>query len=186
MRVLVACASRHGTTSRIADTVAQELREHGHAVERAELGESDGTATLGVLAGALDRSRYDAVVVGGAVYTGTWLHTAVQAQTRLLDAGVPTAAFAVGVVDVSDQVTQPRWTALRTTESAGERVVLGGAIDRRVLSLRERSLLAVVRAREGEYTRWDDVRAWAREVAVTLGAAAAAPTGSPAPTRPAD
>mgnify|MGYP003494368621 FL=1 len=163
MRILVATASRHGATARIGDVVAQELLANGHEVERRELGDSGRLSPE-----ALSTQGFDAVVLGGAVYTGTWLATALDAQTRLLAAGVPTVSFAVGILEVTAEPVQDRWTLPRTSASAGERVVFGGTIDKQVLSFRERSLLAVVRAKEGEYTQWDDVQAWATAVAQRL------------------
>lgn len=160
MRILVATASRHGTTARVGDAVAHELRAGGHDVERRDLGDArvarvEDLATDGI----------DAVVLGGAVYTGSWLATAHDAQARLLERDVPTVTFAVGILDVTADPLAERWTLPRTAATADERVIFGGAIDKDQLSLRERSLLAVVRAKEGEYTRWEDVRAWSAALA---------------------
>ena len=46
--------------------------------------------------------------------------------------------------------------------------MFGGAINSELLSIRERSLLAMVRAKDGEYTDWDGVRGWAQRVAGLL------------------
>ena len=64
-RVLVTAASRHGSTHEIAEALARRLRE-----------------SAGLAAGALhaenrpDPAAYDAVVLGSAVYGGSWLEPA--------------------------------------------------------------------------------------------------------------
>lgn len=164
MKILVTTATRHGTTTRVGDAVADQLQQAGHEVVRHEIGEQDEVEQVLPLAGV------DAVVLGGSVYTGAWLTRATRAQSHLLSRGIRTYAFAVGVLDVASDPAQPRWTSPRTRATQSERVVFGGAIRREALSLRERSLLAVVRAQEGDYTDWDGVRAWASAVAADLAA----------------
>lgn len=164
MKILVTTASRHGATENIGDVVAEVLREAGHEVGRCSISEQDEVGDV------LDPSGYDAVVLGGSVYTGTWLQRATRAQDLLLERELPVYAFAVGVLDITPDVTQERWTSPRTAQTAGERVTFGGTIAREGLSMRERSLLAVVRAKEGEYTDWDSVNAWAGAIAADIDA----------------
>ncbi len=59
-RVLIAYASKHGTTREVAESIAQTLEERGLAVEIEEAGR------------VRDITRYDAVVVGGGLYMGKW------------------------------------------------------------------------------------------------------------------
>ena len=61
MKVLVAFASRHGSTREIAEGIAQELRASGHSVAVRPV-----DAVQGI-------ERYEAAVIGGAVYMGDWL-----------------------------------------------------------------------------------------------------------------
>lgn len=58
--VLVACASKHGTTREVAESIARTLGESGVAVEIEEARR------------VRDIARYDAVVVGGGLYMGKW------------------------------------------------------------------------------------------------------------------
>lgn len=164
MRILLVTASRHGWTSRVGDEVGAVLRAAGHDVTRQDIQEQD------VVAEVLDASGFDAVVLGGSVYTGSWLTRATQAQELLLEGGVPVYAFAVGILGITPDVTEPRWITPRRDETAHERVVLGGRLSREGLSVREKSLLAVVRAKDGEYTDWDAVARWAAAVAADIAA----------------
>ncbi|MCL4287774.1 MAG: flavodoxin, partial [Thermoleophilia bacterium] len=60
MEVLVAYASKHGSTAEIAAAVAAEIREHGLGADCVAAGE------------VADVERYDAVVLGSAVYLKRW------------------------------------------------------------------------------------------------------------------
>lgn len=55
-RVLVAFASKHGATAEIAEAIADQLRQEGHAVDCVRADE------------AADLESYDAAVIGSAVY----------------------------------------------------------------------------------------------------------------------
>ena len=59
-RVLVAYASKHGATAEIAEAIADQLREAGHATDCMP---TDQVKEL---------ERYDAAVVGSAVYMKRW------------------------------------------------------------------------------------------------------------------
>ena len=58
--VLVAYASKHGTTREVAEFVARTLECRGLAVELEEAARVDSVA------------HYEAVVVGGGLYMGKW------------------------------------------------------------------------------------------------------------------
>jgi menaquinone-dependent protoporphyrinogen oxidase len=49
--------------------------------------------------------------------------------------------------------------------SAREHRIFGGRIDRSALSFPERAVMMAVRAREGDYRDWDEIAAWADEIA---------------------
>jgi menaquinone-dependent protoporphyrinogen oxidase len=59
-QVLVAYASKHGATAEIAEAIAEQLRQAGHAVDCVPAGE------------AARVDSYDAVVIGSAVYMKRW------------------------------------------------------------------------------------------------------------------
>ena len=58
--VLIAYASKHGTTREVAESIARTLEEQGLAVEVEQA------------RCVRDITRYDAVVVGGGLYMGKW------------------------------------------------------------------------------------------------------------------
>ncbi|ACQ80625.1 flavodoxin [Beutenbergia cavernae DSM 12333] len=163
MRVLVATASKHGATTDVGAAIADVLRERGHDVVHAD------AADLVADAGALETAG--AVVLGSAVYTGQWLAAATTLRSRLLRMpdGPPVFPFSVGIRDVTLAPLDAAWLRpLRAGAPMHPPVVFGGRLRLEELSLRERSLVAIVRAREGEYTLWDDVREWAERIAARL------------------
>src|SRR4051812_38780024 len=78
VKVLLAVASKHGGTLEIAQALAGELQEGGLEVDLRELHKGDEIE---------DISGYQAVILGSAIYTGSWLpqarHFAEQHQAVL-------------------------------------------------------------------------------------------------------
>ena len=164
MRVLVVVASRHGATGEIGDAVAEVLRERGHEVVRTS--PSDVESLKGV----------DAVVLGSAIYMSQWLEPARDLVVRLGPElhGLPVWMFSSGPVGPQERPA-PATTRIHALLEQVEPLdyqVFSGAVDRSVLNLRERSIVRMVGAPEGDYRDWDAVRAWARAIADTLDAVA--------------
>jgi menaquinone-dependent protoporphyrinogen oxidase len=65
LRILLVCATRHGSTCEVADAIAEELRATGHQVDQRPVAEAPGPA------------GYDAVLVGGPMIMG-WHRQAVK------------------------------------------------------------------------------------------------------------
>lgn len=164
MRILVAAASRHGSTREIAEAIADELRKDALEVDvraAAEVVTVDG---------------YEAVVLGSAVYVGDWLPEAREFVERHGErlAAMPVWLFSSGPLGAEDP--QPRGDPQRIgdlIEAAGPREhrVFVGRLDRQALGFGERLVVKVVRAPEGDFRDWQAIRAWAR----AIGAALAAP-----------
>jgi menaquinone-dependent protoporphyrinogen oxidase len=162
MRILVTAASRHGSTEEIAQELGKALREGLPA------------ATVDVI--PLDRvdtvDRYDAVVLGSAVYMGRWLETArrqVAAHAgELTDR--PVYLFSSGPIgDPPKPEEEPVDIAeLSRLTGARDHRVFPGRIDRHQLGLAERMVVRAVHAAEGDFRDWPAVRAWAAEIAADV------------------
>ena len=90
-RVLVAHASKYGSTREIAERMAATLRETGLSVDVRDVRNVD------------DLSRYDAVVLGSALYAAHWQRDANRFVTRHLAAlqARPVWLFSSGPLDRS-------------------------------------------------------------------------------------
>ena len=166
MRVLVAYASKHGATRGIADAIVERLREREVGAEAAAVEEVD------------DPRGYDAVVLGSAIYAGSWLKPAVEFVDHHRDVlrQVPVWLFSSGPLgtEVEDAEEQPmQLAALREElQPRGYRLFFG-ALHHERLSFTERMMVKAVRAPEGDFRDWEGIDRWVDEIAEAL-------VGSPA------
>ena len=162
MRVLVASASKHGSTTEIARAIGTALM--------LRLIDVDVRAVDDVV--SLD--RYDAVVLGSGIYMGHWL----QPAKRFIEANEaellkrPVWLFSSGPLgDPPKPIEEPVDAAglIEATHARGHRV-FAGSLDKQELGIAERAMVAAVRAPEGDYRPWDDIDAWAGEIVEELAA----------------
>jgi menaquinone-dependent protoporphyrinogen oxidase len=153
--VLVAYATKHGSTAEVAAEIADELRKRGLEVDLAAARDVE------------DVDGYSAVVVGGAIYMGRWHHDAQRflGHHRRALADVPFAVFGMGPLTTSDHdVHESR----RQLDRALGRVhglmpakvaVFGGVVDPAKLRF------PFNRMEASDARDPDAIRAWADEVA---------------------
>lgn len=168
MTVLIAAASKHHSTSGIAEAVAAELRTMGYEVDVATASESV----------AVD--RYDAVILGSAVYMGKWLPEATAFAARNVRALREKAVwlFSSGPLGWGDPIPKedPAGVAALLTElGARGHQVFVGKLDKQDLGFVERLATRAVKAPEGDFRDWQAIRAWAREIGTGLGPRPATP-----------
>lgn len=163
MKVVVAYASKHGATRGIADAIAERLRERGNDAEALQ---ADVDADL---------DGVDAVVLGSAIYVGSWRDEAVRFARDHRDAlaAMPVWLFSSGPLgeQVDDEETQPKQLAeLTDTLRPREHRIFFGALNKSELGFGERMMVKAVKAPDGDYRDWDAIRAWADAIADTLAA----------------
>lgn len=160
--IWVVFASKHGATEGIARHIAERLRASGREVELLPAGSDEGPGTP------------EAVVLGSAIYAGSWMKEALAFADRHAGtlAGVPVWLFSSGPLgeEVEDEEPQPR--QLPDLEAAlsprGHRMFFG-ALDRSKLGFAERMVVKAVNAPDGDYRDWDAIAAWADEIESALG-----------------
>jgi len=149
--VLVAYATKHGSTREVAEVVAEEL----HA-ELRELGEVD------------DLDGYRVVVIGAPLYMGRW-HSDARRFLKRHGAELPFAVFALGPLhDTEDETRAARkqldkalaaFPELRPVSVA----VFGGVVDPATLHF------PLSRMPASDARDWNAIRAWARGLGGALG-----------------
>ena len=161
MTVLVTAASKHGSTQEIAEAIGRALADSGVAVEVEPLERVK----------AVD--AYEAVVLGSAVYIGSWTREAkhfVRAHRGAL-AQRPVWIFSSGPVGMPPKPDLP--SAVKVDEIADathprEHRVFAGKIDHRSLGIAERAVTKAVHATEGDFRDWPRIEAWGRSIAQAL------------------
>jgi menaquinone-dependent protoporphyrinogen oxidase len=161
MKVMVVTASRHGSTVEIGDFIAQTLCDEGLDATSAAIGDGSELADA------------DAVVLGSALYMGTWLEPAQRlvAQRASDLARLPLWLFSVGPLGDPPEPADPapdemdRWVAVTC---AREHRVLRGRLDRSDLSQSEQLVVKAVGAPEGDFRDWEVIRDWAVSIAEDL------------------
>lgn len=161
MNILIAVASKHGSTREIAEAIGDELRWAGHNVE---VRDARSAPLVDI---------YDAVIAGSAIYMGNWMAEAKafveKNQARF--GGKPVWLFSSGPLgeDYPEDMGVPA-TLDELVEQTGARdhQVFVGRLDKSELGLGERLISRVVKAPEGDFRDWDAIRAWARDIAQQL------------------
>lgn len=168
MRILVAAASRHGSTTEIAT-------ELGKALRRAL---PDAAIDVVPLTPQIDPDGYDAAVLGSGVYFGRWMAEARGAVDAHADAlrQMPVWLFSSGPVgDPSGPDPEPAdAVGIAGRIGARDHVVFAGALHREQLGLGEKVTVGLVQAPDGDYRDWPAVRAWTDQIAAALTAPTAA------------
>ena len=153
--VLVAYASKYGSTQEVAEAIAETLREQDLSVEVRPAGE------------VKHLDGHDAVVLGGAIYLGH-LHQDARrflARHRQALAELPVAVFAMGPRTLADEeVAESRHQLDHDLAKFADLepvalAIFGGVVDPAKLRF-PFSRMPASDARD-----WDAIRAWAEEVA---------------------
>ena len=159
--ILVAYASRYGSTREVAEAVAATLRRHGLLTEVQAAEEVQ------------DLGEYGGVVLGGGIYIGRWHGDArafVKRFRREL-AELPVALFALGPVDEQ----QKHWADTEKVFRAAvaklpvepiETRLFGGAVEPGRLPFPLNHMPAA------DVRDWDAVEDWADDLAMSLAGAA--------------
>jgi menaquinone-dependent protoporphyrinogen oxidase len=162
MRVLVTAASKHGATLEIATAIGEELTRAG--IE----------ARVDPLEDVRSLDDYDGVVVGSGIYAGHWLGAAKefvdQHATEL--ALRPLWLFSSGPIGdpLKPEEDPDDAEPIATRLGARAHRVFGGRLDRARLGLGERAIVGLVRAPDGDFRPWDEIRSWGAEIARDLRA----------------
>ena len=188
LHILVAYATKHGSTAEVAEAVAAELR--GPDVE----------VTVRQISGGLRAEAYDAVVVGAPMIMG-WHKDATRFVKRNASAlaGRPTACFATAasLTELQEKpgavplfcdpwlVKAPRRADRLTYKEryaspdhyfrdivgrrSGVRFVgvalFGGSVDLTAMNIFEKLfVLAIVGAKPGDLRNWEAIKDWGREM----------------------
>ncbi len=172
MSILVAYASKHGSTRGIAERIAEKLRAVGQDVQARPVGATD------------DLAGYDAFVIGSAAYSTHWLKEAAEfvRSNRAVLADRPVWLFSSGPLgteatdakgrDLRDAAEPKEIVEFSEALAPKEHRVFFGALDPGKLGFSERAIRKLPAARallpEGDFRDWAEIDAWAACIAHKL------------------
>jgi menaquinone-dependent protoporphyrinogen oxidase len=163
MNVLVAYASKRGSTAEIAETVAATLRREGSKVCLEPAGDVESL------------ERFDAVVLGSAVYMKRWRGDARHFLKKHRKAlrQMPFWVFSSGPVGDpahDDQAWMEPLKIVEKIDALGGRghVVFGGCVPAEPRGMMERAMVEGTPKEFRDRRDWDEIRAWAKQVASDL------------------
>lgn len=164
-QVLVAYATKHGSTAEISARIGRALQDAGLTTDVMPVDDVS------------DVTRYTAVVLGSAVYVGRWRKEA----TRFLEEHEAALAqrdvwlFSSGPTGEGDPVEQLEgWRLPEKLQPAADRIgphdiaVFQGVLDADKLNFVERFMINAVKAPTGDFRDWEAIDAWAKEIAASL------------------
>jgi len=157
-RILVAYATKKGSTAEIAQAIAKELQAAGHSANAVEI--AQGASPTG----------YDAVVIGGPMYLGKieGMGKFVQRHSPEL-ARVPVAGFVVCLAAVTKDPEGMAWAqkalhaALDPVRPVAE-TIFAGRLDPEKLSWFQRLAVKKAKSPVGDFRDWAAIAAWARDL----------------------
>ncbi len=147
-------------TGEIANVVADVLAEKGLEV----------TVIPPEQAGVIE--QFDAVVLGSAVYMGQWMKPARELVDRSAAAlaARPVWLFSSGPVGEPAKPAENPVDVSKILQStkAGDHRVFTGRLVRKHLSFPDRAMASAIRAAEGDFRNWAEIRAWTVGIASAL------------------
>ena len=166
-QVLVAYGTKYGATAEIAERIGQVLREAG----------------LGAEVQAADRAgdpgRYDAVVLGSALYMGQWRKEAAKflKENEATLAQKPVWVFSSGPTgEGTVEELMAGWSFPGSLKPVAERIkprdmtIFHGVADESKMGRLDAWVLKRVKAGIGDFRDWDVIEAWAKAIAEELQA----------------
>ncbi len=159
--ILVAFATKNGSTAGIAGMIAAALREDGCAVDVLPASE------------VRDVGAYDAVILGSALYSRHW-HPAARRFARRFSralSATPVWLFSSGPLNDSADATEippvPQAVKAMQQLGAGGHVTFGGRLTDQAKGFVARSM--VRNGRGGDFRNPQRIAQWAHSIAVQVG-----------------
>ncbi|MFI5450469.1 MAG: flavodoxin domain-containing protein [Candidatus Bathyarchaeia archaeon] len=174
MKVLVAFASKHGSTKGIAEFIGGTLRQRGVDVDILDVGQ------------VRNSGAYDAFVLGSAVFIGHWMKEAKQfaMKNSAILSTRPIWLFSSGPTGTSQRdakgwdLLDPNVSGPKELEELREKLrfrdhrIFLGAFDPKDLDFFSRQFFKSAAIREatpiGDFRNWKEIEAWCNEIASSL------------------
>lgn len=158
--MLVAAASKHGSTTEIADRIGQVLQSRGVDVTVAQANQTP------------EVSVFDAIVLGSAIYAGHWREEAKELADSIGNSVKHPRVwlFSSGPLGDPPFPEEDPVDARPVIEKTGaiEHKVFAGKLDKSDLSFGEKAIAKTVRAPDGDFRDWSEIDSWAESIAARI------------------
>ncbi|MDG6257564.1 MAG: flavodoxin domain-containing protein [Methanomicrobiaceae archaeon] len=158
-KILVAYASRYGSTGEIAEEIAEVLRDVGVDVSVSNVLETENL------------TGYGGVVIGSPIYMGKWLPEAVDFVKNFQDdlRRVPVAVFAVGfsmkeATEENRESGRAAISVIRPYVHPFDVGIFAGKLTYDDLSGADAEIIKMAGVMEGDFRDWDEIAAWAGDL----------------------
>lgn len=158
-KVLVAYASKAGSTMEVAQALGEELTKRGYAVDVMPFKQVG------------DLENYSGFVLGSAIRVGAWLPEAAKfiEQHQAALAQKPVALFAVHLNNLGDdpasrEARQAYLAPQRKLITPISEALFAGVGDLSKLSFLERLISKAVKSPEGDFRDWTAIRGWGQSI----------------------
>lgn len=158
-RILIAYATRAGSTAEIAARIGQALARRGAAVD-----------VLPVTA-VESLEPYGAVVLGSAIRTGKLLPEAMafiidhQEEFQGLPLSVFIACWTIKDTDAeSVRIVDAYLDPVRALVTPAREGIFAGVMDLSKLKWKEKLLMKFMKVQQGDFRKWDEIEEWAEEL----------------------
>ena len=164
-KVLIAYATKYGSTTEIAEKIGQVISDAGLSVYVTPVHH------------ASDPESYGAIVLGSAVYIGQWRREAagfMKTNEKVLS-GMPVWFFSSGPTGAGDPAALLQgWRLPKALQPIADRIrprdiaVFHGKLDASRLGFVEKWMVNNVKAEFGDFRDWGAISAWAASIADAL------------------
>ena len=174
MKVLVAYASKHGSTKGIADFIGEKIRERGLQVDVLEVEQVKNVGD------------YDAFVIGSAVYMFHWMKEVAKfvSRNKSILSTRPVWLFSSGPTGTNQKdakgrdLLDPNVSGPKELEELREKLrfrdhrIFFGTFDPKDLDFFSRQFFKSASIREatpiGDFRDWKEIEAWSNQIASSL------------------
>jgi len=154
-KVLIAFATRYGSTKEVAEFIAEKIKEREIEAEISNI------IDISSLEG------YDAVIIGSPIYMGKWLKEGVHFVQQFSESlnRVPVALFSVGATlkdknEKNIKIAEKSFDVLLPYTNPVMTGLFAGKIDKSNMNFVDKQILKIVKPEEGDFRNFDEISVW--------------------------
>ena len=163
--IIIAYETKYNATREIAQKIGEVLAEGGLGADVLSIDQLS------------DLEPYKVIILGSAVFTGNWCEEAakfLETNEKVLSEKMVWLFSSGPLGEGSVEEDSKGWRFPQKLQPIADRIaprdiaVFHGKIDKDKLSLLHKFMIKVAKVPVGDFRRWDEINAWAKDIAETL------------------